>query len=102
MVYDSGASKKMPYDDRMLVRPLPVGSQANPIRGANPTHFPLAEEVGMPGSVGLYCNPGGALVYFAVFSPATNAGSEKCWPRPATSCSGRDGSQRRPTCKLNL
>ena len=34
MVKDSGVSKKMPYEPRMLKWPVPEGSNANPNRGA--------------------------------------------------------------------
>src|SRR5712692_11563757 len=85
----------------MLVLPLPVGSQASPNRGANPIQLPFAYDFGIPGSP-KKSKPTGALVYLLVFCPARKAGREKWSPRPATSCSGSDGSHRMPTCTFSF
>ena len=42
------------------------------------------------------------LLYFVLLVPAMKAGSEKVFPRPATSCSGSMGSQRIPRFTFNL
>src|SRR5437764_742082 len=54
-------SYDLPYEARMFVRPLPVGSHARPTRGPRLPHcFSIPAWVGNPGSPGKY-RPAGAL-----------------------------------------